>query len=105
MLLSLSKIEAERMTNTNAQQRRRAIDSDYAWLKSHLGFSGTLNARKRMVDKVEADLNARIASGRLPYTLGVFGGWGTGKTTFLAMLAEELEKINKCKIVYFNSWK
>jgi hypothetical protein len=35
----------------------------------------------------------------------VFGGWGTGKTTFLAMLAAELERDNTYKVVYFNSWK
>jgi hypothetical protein len=106
--VSFGAIEVKHMTKTNTERRQqlpRGIDSDYAWLKSHLGFSGTLEARKRMVNKVVADLKARIESGRLPFTLGVFGGWGTGKTTFLAMLAEQLEKDNSCKIVYFNSWK
>jgi hypothetical protein len=37
--------------------------------------------------------------------MGVFGGWGIGKTTFLALLAKELESTGTCKLVYFNSWK
>jgi hypothetical protein len=83
----------------------KGIDSDYAWLKTHLNFSGEIQTRTKLVKKVANNLNERIEDGRLPYTLGVFGGWGTGKTTFLAMLAETLEKKTKCKIVYFNSWK
>ena len=85
--------------------KKAGIDSDYAWLKSHLVGTGELKARTRLVEKVAQRLTARIDEGRLPYTLGIFGGWGTGKTTLLAMLAERLEKSAKCKIVYFNSWK
>jgi hypothetical protein len=81
------------------------IDSDYAWLKSHLTFSGEIRERTKLVAKVSQNLTNHIKEGRLPYTLGVFGGWGTGKTTFLAMLADSLEQRSNCKIVYFNSWK
>ncbi len=82
-----------------------AIDSDYAFLKTHLTFIGAINDRKNLAKKVASGLEERIQAGRLPYTLGVFGGWGAGKTTFLALLANELEHVDKCKIVYFNSWK
>lgn len=81
------------------------IDSDYAWLKTHLNFVGTIGTRSELVSKVANNLLERTRSGRLPFTLGIFGGWGTGKTTFLAMLAEELERTKTVKIVYFNSWK
>lgn len=37
--------------------------------------------------------------------MGVFGGWGTGKTTFLALLARALDDCPDCRIIYFNSWK
>jgi hypothetical protein len=96
------------MTESKSAQRRQlphGIDSDYAWLKTHLNFLGEIDARKRVVSKVLATLKERVESGRLPYTLGVFGGWGTGKTTFLAMLTAELERDNTYKVVYFNSWK
>jgi len=81
------------------------IDSDYAWLKTHLSFSGSIDTRHGLVKKIKDNLMARAESGRLPYTLGIFGGWGTGKTTFLAMLADELERACRYPIVYFNSWK
>jgi hypothetical protein len=81
------------------------IDSDYAWLKSHLRFSKGMASREQLAEKVIASLNRRIVNGQLPHTLGIFGGWGTGKTTFLAMLAEKFERSSKHKVVYFNSWK
>jgi hypothetical protein len=96
------------MTQTKTTQRRllpHGIDSDYAWLKTHLDFLGAIDARKLVVRRVVATLKERVESGRLPYTLGVWGGWGTGKTTFLAMLAAKLEHDNAYKVVYFNSWK
>jgi len=90
---------------TNRSTPTGGIDSDYAWLKTHLSFSGSIETRQQLVRKIKDNVIARAESGRLPYTLGIFGGWGTGKTTFLAMLAEQLERSSKYRIVYFNSWK
>jgi hypothetical protein len=81
------------------------IDSDYAWLRTHLDASSGIKSREMLVEKIVANINGRIESGRLPYTLGVFGGWGTGKTTLLAMLASKFETSRNRKVVYFNSWK
>lgn len=90
---------------TNRPTAGVGIDSDYAWLKTHLNLSGSIQMRQQLVQKIKDNLMARAETGRLPYTLGIFGGWGTGKTTFLAMLAEELEHTSRYRIVYFNSWK
>ena len=81
------------------------IDSDYTWLKTHIPSAKGMESREQLADKVVNRLRERIADGRLPFTLGIFGGWGTGKTTFLAMLADRLEGDRRCRIVYFNSWK
>jgi hypothetical protein len=81
------------------------IDSDYAWLKTHLQLSKGMPSRELLARKITTRLNSRIRHGTLPYTLGIFGGWGTGKTTLLAMLAENLEQHKNRKVVYFNSWK
>ena len=40
----------------------------------------------------------------LPHTIGVFGTWGSGKTSTLAYLDEELEKHGH-PVVYFNAYK
>ena len=92
------------MATTHASQAG-PIDSDFSWLKTHLTYVGELDTRVELSRKVARDILGRIESGRLPYTLGVFGGWGTGKTTFLALVAKELEGEKSCKMVYFNSWK
>jgi hypothetical protein len=81
------------------------IDNDYQWLQSHLKGVVGLKPRQELASKVSGFLRRRIDSGGLPYTVGVFGGWGAGKTTFLALLAERLEKTPNCRIIYFNSWK
>ena len=68
----------------------RDIDPDYTWLMTHLGFSGAIKERVILAESLAETLLSRIEDGRLPYTIGVFGGWGVGKTTFLAQLAKEL---------------
>jgi len=80
-------------------------DSDYTWLLSHLTVAQGLPEREQLSKQVATFLKARIAIGALPYTIGVFGGWGSGKTTFLALLAKQMENEPNCTIVYFNSWK
>ncbi len=39
----------------------------------------------------------------LPVTIGIFGDWGTGKTTLMRMVQEQLGK--SCKTIWFNAWK
>ncbi len=34
-----------------------------------------------------------IANSTAQFTVGIFGGWGTGKTTMMKMIKSELEKI------------
>jgi len=77
-------------------------DRDYEWLLTHVQEDGLLPNRSLLAEKVSRLLRTRVEEGALPYTLGVFGGWGTGKTTFLAMLAKRLQTY---KVIYFNSWK
>ena len=83
-------------------------DPDFDWLLTHLPQKNTLPAlpdRNKLAEQIAEDLKKRVETGRLPFTLGVFGGWGSGKTTFLALLAEELKKIEGSRVIYFNSWK
>lgn len=39
-----------------------------------------------------------------PFTIGIFGEWGCGKTSLMRMLEERLQT-NKIKTVWFNAWK
>jgi predicted KAP-like P-loop ATPase len=40
----------------------------------------------------------------LPVTIGVFGDWGSGKTSIMKMLQAELAKNEKVAVVYFDAW-
>lgn len=60
------------------QPARRAGDK--------LGFSQTLEVIRRQVLERPSDD---------PFTVGLFGRWGSGKSSLLAMLAEELESQNR----------
>ena len=42
-----------------------------------------------------------------PFTIGVYGKWGSGKSIFLSLLQNCLEQstLNKPLVVYFNAWK
>ncbi len=59
-----------------------------------LGFTSTANVI------VTAVKNAS----RRPLTIGVFGGWGSGKTSLMQMVEASLKQ-EKIKTVWFNAWK
>jgi hypothetical protein len=40
----------------------------------------------------------------LPLTIGVFGDWGSGKSSIMKMLEQKLEDNPKILTIYFNSW-
>lgn len=42
---------------------------------------------------------------RLPFCVGVFGDWGTGKSSLLNMINEELSGDKDIKTLRFNPWK
>lgn len=39
----------------------------------------------------------------LPLTIGIFGDWGTGKTTLMRMIRNQINA--HCKTIWFNPWK
>ena len=88
---------------THAQQ-----DNDFKWLLSHIPPENAPNLHKERAQKVVVLINELIEKGAMPYTIGLFGTWGSGKTTFLAVLAEQIiqSDLNNCyNIIYFNAWK
>jgi len=40
----------------------------------------------------------------LPLTIGVFGDWGSGKSSIMRMLEEKLKEEERVLTIYFNSW-
>ena len=40
----------------------------------------------------------------LPLTIGVFGDWGSGKSSIMKMLEKKLKEDEKVLTIYFNSW-
>ncbi|MDD3506226.1 MAG: P-loop NTPase fold protein, partial [Sulfurimonas sp.] len=40
----------------------------------------------------------------LPLTIGVFGDWGSGKSSIMKMLEDKLKDDKKVLTIYFNSW-
>jgi hypothetical protein len=70
-----------------------AADSDV------LGFTDTAD---RMADII---LSARSAT---PFTIGIQGGWGTGKSTLMQMVRGEIERRagrrGRTRVAWFNAW-
>ena len=40
----------------------------------------------------------------LPLTIGIFGDWGSGKSSIMRMIEEKLKEDEKVLTIYFNSW-
>lgn len=90
-----------------ATENTQVIDKDMEWLYTHLPGEDLLRMRETRVKPV-CDLIKGLERSKLPYTVGLFGGWGCGKTTFLSMLANDLQKRGAGRqfdIIYFNAWK
>lgn len=62
--------------------------------------------RSEFADKV---LNNILTKMELPNTLGIYGNWGSGKTTFLHFLRRKIEEdtdlSKKIHVVHFEPWK
>lgn len=59
-----------------------------------LGFARTADA---IVETIKS-------APRRPLTVGVFGGWGTGKTSLMQMVEARLKE-GRIKTIWFNAWK
>jgi HEAT repeat protein len=46
-----------------------------------------------------------VSPGITPFTIGIYGKWGTGKTSLMRMLQEKLDKEENIKTIWFNAWK
>ena len=40
-----------------------------------------------------------------PFSIGLYGGWGSGKTTIVDLLKDDLNANNKVKTIYIDLWK
>lgn len=49
-------------------------------------------------------LSELILNSKPPYTIGIFGGWGTGKTTLMKKVEKRLIN-DKCRCIEFNAWR
>ena len=60
-----------------------------------LGFEPYTNSLSELITE----------KGITPFTIGIFGSWGTGKTSLMLMLKEKLESKDNVRTVWFNAWK
>lgn len=68
--------------------------SDIETDKDLLGFSVHANLIKEVV------VNGR----NLPITIGLYGDWGSGKSSVLKLLEKQLEEDNDSIVIYFDGW-
>ena len=46
-----------------------------------------------------------IENSKPRFTVGIFGGWGTGKTTLMSMIKSKFDKNDKIVTVWFDAWR
>jgi len=61
-----------------------------------LGFDPYINSLSELITESE---------GITPFTIGIFGSWGMGKTSLMLMLKNKLESRHNVETVWFNAWK
>lgn len=60
-----------------------------------LGFESYTDSLSELVTK----------KGITPFTIGIFGTWGSGKTSLMLMLRKKLESHYNVRTIWFNAWK
>lgn len=68
--------------------------SDIETSKDLLGYSVHASLLKDVVTNTK----------NLPITIGLYGDWGSGKSSILKILQERLEAEDDCVVVYFDGW-
>lgn len=64
-----------------------------------------ISGRLETAQQIARSLQFYAKNDGLPCTIGIFGRWGCGKTSLLALVAKELVPDTNATIVYFNAWK
>jgi hypothetical protein len=55
-------------------------------------------------EAIAAKIVDAVDDGGTPFTIGIHGAWGSGKTSFLKLIEKELKK-QSVKPIWFNAWK
>jgi len=64
--------------------------------EDQLGFGSLINALKRFLDNRDT---------KPPVVISVNGPWGSGKSSLMKMLVDELNKTGRFHTVWFNAWR
>ncbi|MGC8786224.1 MAG: SUMF1/EgtB/PvdO family nonheme iron enzyme [Anaerolineae bacterium] len=96
---------------TETAPRQVPVPHGYGWLvdvptvHDRLGFAPFRRALRDIITKTP----------ETPFTIGVFGTWGSGKTSLMLMLQDDLRRANqrrrrkenkdKYRLVWFDAWK
>src|SRR5574341_303977 len=75
------------------------VSTDAAVVSSKDDKLGFKDYAKGVIAPVE-----RLSKENTPFTIGIFGGWGSGKTSFMKIMQESLES-RGYKTIFFNSWE
>lgn len=59
-----------------------------------LGFQDSVTRLSQVINNIET-----------PFTVGIFGSWGSGKTSFMRLLQAYLAKENSAVTFWFNAWE
>jgi|GEM_PF-6361995 len=54
---------------------------------------------------ISKTLKQIINRANTPFSIGLYGGWGSGKTTIVDLLKDDLREDKKIKVVYIDLWK
>ncbi|MEJ2363854.1 MAG: P-loop NTPase fold protein, partial [Deltaproteobacteria bacterium] len=74
-------------------RRQHMLLDDNPSVEDYFNFKNYVDILTRIIIDIES----------APFTIGIFGPWGSGKTTLMKQIHDELK--NKCKTIWFNPWK
>lgn len=58
--------------------------------------------KRPFVDIVVSLIEANI---KAPYSIGIYGDWGSGKTSIMKLIEEEIRRSGEYRIIWFDAWE
>lgn len=58
--------------------------------------------RRSFVENVVNLIETNIKS---PYSIGIYGDWGSGKTSIMKLIKEKIKKLDNCRVIWFDAWE
>lgn len=80
------------------KEEQRKIPSDDPITKEEEDFLNRRPFVKNVVSLIKANIKP-------PYSIGIYGDWGSGKTSIMRLIEKQIRSLNEYRVIWFDAWE